>query len=88
MSVQLRDLRLLGRSPALVHELSSSLVISDVHLGYEDSMASQGVYLPRLQLRRAKLIIDEASKLGLSRIVVNGDLKHVFEKLTKGRRLR
>jgi len=87
MSVQLRDLRLLGRSPALVHELSSSLVISDVHLGYEDSMASQGVYLPRLQLRRAKLIIDEASKLGLRRIVVNGDLKHVFEKLTKGEKV-
>ncbi|MGC9071533.1 MAG: metallophosphoesterase [Acidilobus sp.] len=88
MSTSLRGgLRLLGRNPALVHESSSSLIISDIHLGYEDSMASQGVYLPRLQLRRARAIIDEASSLGLKRLIIDGDLKHVFERLTRGERI-
>ncbi|MGC9210476.1 MAG: metallophosphoesterase [Acidilobus sp.] len=87
MSTLLRGLRLLGRNPALVHEATSSLIISDVHLGYEDSMASQGVYLPRLQLRRARVIIEEASRAGLKRLIIDGDLKHVFEKLTRGERV-
>lgn len=87
MSVSLRGLRLLGRNPAVVHERTSSLIISDVHLGYEDSMASQGVYLPRLQLRRARAVIDEAAGAGLKRLIINGDLKHVFEKLTRGERV-
>ncbi len=87
MSVSRKGLRLLGRNPALVHERTSSLIISDVHLGYEDSMASQGVYLPRLQLRRARTIIDEGSAAGLRRLVINGDLKHVFERLTRGEKV-
>ncbi len=80
-------LKLLGRSPALLHEATSSLIISDTHLGYEDSMASQGVYLPRLQLKRVKEVINEGIKAGAKRVIIDGDLKHVFEKLTRGERV-
>ncbi|MFP3402251.1 MAG: metallophosphoesterase [Acidilobus sp.] len=76
----------MGRSPALLHERSRTLIISDVHLGYEDSMASHGVFLPRLQLKKAKDVIKEGSRAEAQRLVIDGDLKHVFEKLTKGER--
>lgn len=81
------ELKIVGRLPALMHLRSSTVIISDVHLGYEDSMASQGVFLPKLQLRRAKEVIAEGARLGARRVIVNGDLKHVFEKLTRGEKL-
>ncbi|WP_238523615.1 metallophosphoesterase [Acidilobus saccharovorans] len=70
-----------------MHQSSMALIISDVHLGYEDSMATQGVFLPRLQLKKAESIIDEGVRAGAKRLLIDGDLKHVFEKLTKGERL-
>ena len=87
MDVLGQSLKVLGRSPALMHVRDSTLIVSDIHLGYEDSMAQQGVYLPRLQLKRAKMILDEGARAGARRLVIDGDLKHVFEKLTRGEKL-
>ncbi|MGC8620418.1 MAG: metallophosphoesterase [Caldisphaera sp.] len=86
MSLSLEKLKILNRLPVLVHEKSNSAIISDIHLGYEDAMASQGIYLPRLQLKRAKNIINEILSQGFTKIVIAGDLKHVFEKLTRQER--
>jgi len=79
-------LKILKNLPVLVHEKSHMAIISDIHLGYEGAMASQGVYLPRLQLKRARNIINEIANEGIKKIAVAGDLKHVFEKLTRQER--
>ncbi len=71
--------------PAMVVEESNTLIVADIHLGYEDAMARAGVFLPRIQLRSALRILSEAlaSLPWKARIVINGDLKHVFERLTR-----
>jgi len=71
--------------PAVVVEESRTLIIADVHLGYEDAMARTGVFLPRLQLRKAIRVLSDAlaSLPWPARVVINGDLKHVFERLTR-----
>ena len=79
-------LKILNRLPVLTYNRENVAIISDIHLGYEEAMASQGVYLPRLQLKRAKNIISEISKYNFKKIIIAGDLKHVFEKLTRQER--
>ncbi len=79
-------LKILNRLPVLAYEKENIAIISDIHLGYEEAMSTQGVYLPRLQLKRAKSIINEISKLNFKKLIIAGDLKHVFEKLTRQER--
>src|SRR3989338_1406209 len=66
----------------LALHFDSVLVISDVHIGYEESLNRQGILVPRTQFGDiAKSIGDLFEKLGFGRgqtIVVNGDLKPEF----------
>ena len=60
------------------------LVFADFHIGYEESLNKQGVLIPRFQF---KDIIQRLEKI-LARvkpdtIVVNGDLKHEFGKISE-----
>ncbi|MBI2144137.1 metallophosphoesterase [Candidatus Woesearchaeota archaeon] len=61
------------------------LVIGDVHLGFEEAMARQGVFLPRFQFKDT---IDRLGKIfpllqqKLEAIVINGDLKHEFASIS------
>lgn len=57
-----------------------TLIISDLHLGYEEMMASKGTMVPKFQLtdmiRQLESIF---AQLGpIKTIVINGDLKHEF----------
>ncbi|MEK6854398.1 MAG: metallophosphoesterase, partial [Nanoarchaeota archaeon] len=77
---------------ALYLRKENILVIGDVHLGYEESMSKQGVFMPRFQFKdtidrlgkifsllrqqRKKSRAEKGEKLGA--VVVNGDLKHDF----------
>ncbi|BAN90636.1 metallophosphoesterase [Aeropyrum camini] len=71
-------------SPILYHKPSSTILFSDLHLGYEQAMTETGVFLPRVQLRRAMLTLDRAiSGLRPRRAVIVGDVKHVFDRLLK-----
>ncbi len=78
---------------ALYLKQHRTLVIGDVHLGFEEAMNRQGVLLPRFQymdtVERLGRIFDEVGSayggLGsggsgkkLKAVVVNGDLKHEF----------
>jgi len=60
----------------------STLIITDVHIGYEESLNMQGILVPRLQFEemagRIKGILEQLKNKKLERIVVNGDLKHEF----------
>lgn len=63
----------------------SALLVADVHLGFEEYMASRGVYLPKRQLRQAIEIIERGlSVVDADTLIVVGDVKHLFDKL--GRR--
>src|SRR3989344_3973480 len=64
---------------------NNTLIISDVHMGYEEAM--KGVMLPRFQLKdtikRLDAIFDLLEKQGkkVNQIIITGDLKHEFGKI-------
>jgi putative SbcD/Mre11-related phosphoesterase len=59
--------------------IGKTLIISDIHLGYENVMHKQGYFLPKTQL---KLTVQRFRKieraLNFNSIIINGDLKHNF----------
>lgn len=71
---------------ALYLRRESILIIGDVHLGYEEAMRKQGVFLPRFQFkdtieRLGKIFSSLQQQLKIERleaVVINGDLKHEF----------
>lgn len=58
-----------------------SIVIADLHLGYEGVMQSEGVFFPRYQknviLNRLERILQN---LNPKKVIVNGDFKHEFSR--------
>ena len=60
----------------------STLVIADLHIGYEEALNKQGILVPRLQfedlIKRMESIFYLLKKRIIKRIIVNGDLKHEF----------
>ena len=71
---------------ALYLKKENILVIGDVHLGYEDAMSRQGIFLPRFQFKdtieRLDKIFESLPQGKLEAIVVNGDLKHDFASIS------
>ncbi len=62
-----------------------ALVVADIHLGFEEYMATKGVYVPRMQLSKAIDIIEKAlNTVNADTLIIVGDVKHLFDKL--GRR--
>ena len=64
--------------------IKDCLVISDIHLGYEYALNREGFMIPRFQYKK---IIDRLKEIinvsNASKIIVNGDLKHEFGKISK-----
>ena len=62
--------------------IDSILVISDVHIGYEEALNKQGILVPRLQfdeiVKRMYSIFSALKDKKIDKIIVNGDLKHEF----------
>jgi putative SbcD/Mre11-related phosphoesterase len=62
---------------------NSILVISDIHLGYEEALNKQGFLIPRLQFQDiVKMLQKILGKKKFRIIAVNGDLKHEFGKIS------
>jgi len=93
------DLYIVSGTPFLYIGNSKTLVLSDLHLGFEEA-ASRGlsyslrgvsgytaIFLPRIQLRKTlntlSLVLGE---LKVSRVIINGDLKHAFDRLLRQER--
>ena len=56
-----------------------TLVISDLHLGYEEQLNAQGILIPRTQFKETKHLLEKIlEKVKPETIVINGDLKHEF----------
>lgn len=64
---------------ALFIEQSQTLVLSDLHLGYEEEMRRKGVFIPTGEFARIEALLDALIKRYRPRtILLNGDVKHGF----------
>src|SRR3989344_522917 len=61
-----------------------TLVISDLHLGYDKDLQAKGILVPPFQFKEIKEKLEKIfEKCGeLNYIVVNGDLKHEFGRIS------
>ncbi len=61
-----------------------TLVLSDFHIGYEEALNKQGVFIPRLHLKDILSRIEkifavlDKSKKKVEMVVLTGDVKHTF----------
>ncbi|MBU0456643.1 MAG: metallophosphoesterase [Nanoarchaeota archaeon] len=69
---------------ALWFNKKRTLIISDVHIGYEEALHNRGIMVPKSQLdiifSKLKLIL---KKVNPKEIIINGDLKHEFGKVLR-----
>ncbi len=65
-------------------KIDDYLIISDLHLGYEESLNKEGIMIPKFQYNK---ILDRLSEIQIesacTKIIINGDLKHEFGKISK-----
>ena len=58
-----------------------TLIISDLHIGYEDSLNRKGILVPKVYfkefLERLKLMLEDVDT-----VIINGDFHHEFSKFT------
>ncbi|RAP52755.1 MAG: phosphoesterase [Methanosphaera sp. rholeuAM270] len=60
-------------------KIGDTLVISDLHFGYESSLNSEGLMIPYFQFDELLESLDEIQKRAhAKRIILNGDIKHNF----------
>ncbi|MGC8644884.1 MAG: metallophosphoesterase [Thermoplasmata archaeon] len=73
----------LTRYGAAYLEDISAVVVSDVHLGYEDVLAMNGIFIPRVQSDLIYGTVDEIiEKYEPEEFIIDGDLKHEFSRNT------
>ncbi|MEM1619883.1 MAG: metallophosphoesterase [Fervidicoccaceae archaeon] len=73
--------------PALYHRVDKTAIIADLHLGFESEAQREGVYLPRLQLRKAlELIRGLSEAVEPKKLVIDGDVKQCFSRLSSQER--
>ena len=62
---------------------SRTLIIADFHIGYEEALANSGVLVPRVIFKDIIKDIKELLKLNPKLVIINGDLKHEFGKISR-----
>ena len=56
-----------------------TLIIADLHIGYEEHMQKKGVLVPRLQFKNMIKRLDWITKhVVVEQVILNGDVKHEF----------
>jgi putative SbcD/Mre11-related phosphoesterase len=64
--------------------IDRTLIISDLHIGYEQALNRDGIMVPRFQYKKILERLQEIiNSFEIDRIVVNGDLKHEFSRITR-----
>ncbi len=57
------------------------VVLSDLHIGFEEVMAQKGLILPKLQKNRITNVLEKNfDKFSPKRILIDGDFKHEFSR--------
>jgi len=59
------------------------LAIADLHIGYEQALNEQGILAPRAMFKEIEKEIKGLLKLKPKIIVINGDLKHEFGRISR-----
>ena len=78
------DIYIIDASPILYLEDVKSLVVADLHLGYEAIMLEDGTYSPYNQTEELiEKITNYLMNLKPDKLVLNGDIKHSFQEPTK-----
>lgn len=70
------------RDLGLFIKKEKTLVISDLHLGYEESLRTKGILIPMFHFQELKKRLLPMIK-DTKRIVIAGDLKHEFGKISR-----
>ncbi|MCS7134253.1 MAG: metallophosphoesterase [Candidatus Pacearchaeota archaeon] len=60
-----------------------TLVLTDLHIGYEEALAKEGFLVPKILAKEMKQEIKDLLKLKPKIVVINGDLKHEFGEISK-----
>ncbi|MFQ3308016.1 MAG: putative SbcD/Mre11-related phosphoesterase [Candidatus Nanohaloarchaea archaeon] len=77
--MQIKEFSTVDSLPALYHRETSTVVISDLHLGLEGSMTQRGSYIPPEQLEDTLEEMEKIKKeTEAEKLIVNGDLKTEF----------
>jgi hypothetical protein len=64
--------------------IDRTLIISDLHIGYEQALNREGIMVPRFQYKKILERLNEIiNSFDIQRIVVNGDIKHEFGRITR-----
>jgi len=59
------------------------LIIADLHIGYEEALAEEGILAPKISFSEMRQEIVELLKLKPRVVVINGDLKHEFGEISR-----
>lgn len=67
----------------LALQIDENLIIADLHLGYENALINEGIFIPKFQYKKITDRFDKIFQVANSycpvkRIIVDGDLKHEF----------
>ena len=83
----MHNIEIIEGYPAIYLRDEDALCIADLHLGYEEALAaSSGIALPSRQLKEVEHKLKAAiskCKRKIARLIINGDLKHVFSESSK-----
>ena len=68
----------------LYFKKEKALVLADIHMGYEEALNKQGILVPRFQYAETIKRLEKLLKgFGVKKIIINGDLKHEFGKISE-----
>jgi putative SbcD/Mre11-related phosphoesterase len=68
----------------LALKVKDYLIISDLHLGYEQSLNAEGIMVPRFQYPKIIARLKEIQRRSsANKIIINGDLKHEFGQISR-----
>lgn len=82
MKNKLKNIKLLNK--AIFIEDKKILVLSDIHIGYEESLNKQGILIPRTQFQDTICELQEILNQlpDINKIIILGDLKHEFGEIS------
>ncbi len=63
-------------------KFDSTLVIADLHIGYERELEEKGINIPEQSQKMIKKVFDILKREDIERLVINGDFKHNIPKAT------
>ncbi|HDD46251.1 MAG TPA: metallophosphoesterase [Candidatus Aenigmarchaeota archaeon] len=62
----------------------NTMVLSDLHIGYEHALEQQGIMIPKSQYPKIKKeIVRMLDKSGAGNVIINGDVKHEFGEISR-----